>query len=143
MKEMPKVGLGTYLLEHKDVDGAIKAAMDSGYKLVDTAQIYNNEYQIGEALKKYNYKDVWITSKVYPANYGEHTLTSVKESVKRLGREIDLMLLHGPIDEDEKNIEAYKELMKAREMGLVKNIGVSNFMSQNWCNICCHWWIPI
>ena len=129
MKEMPKVGLGTYLLGHQDIDAVIKAAKESGYKLIDTAQIYNNEYQIGEALKKHNFNDVWITSKVYPANYGKHTLESVKESVRRLGREIDLMLLHGPIDDDAKNVEAYKELMKARELGLVKNIGVSNFMT--------------
>ncbi len=129
IKDIPKVGLGTWLLTDRDeLKGSIKSAIESGYKHIDTAQVYNNEFQIGEILKelKVDMKDLFITSKVVPLNY-EHTIESTKESLRRLQmKQIDLMILHAAFYKD-LNIKAFKDLVQLQKDGLVRHIGVSNF----------------
>lgn len=125
-KELPQIGLGTWLLEAKNVDLALSTAKESGYNHIDTAQLYNNEYQIGQAVKKLNY-DCYITTKIWPLNYKNYTRKSFFQSLERLEMsKIDLVLLHWPLT-DELNAKAYKELMTLREEGYVNNVGVSNF----------------
>ncbi len=128
--DIPKIGFGTWeLLGNNIIEKAIITAINSGYKHIDTAQIYNNEYQIGKILKKYNIETdkIFITSKVWVLNYRYHTYNSVKQSLKRLQvKKINLMLLHVSADTED-NIIAYKELIRARQEGLIEHIGVSNF----------------
>ncbi|NQZ65586.1 MAG: aldo/keto reductase [Mycoplasmatales bacterium] len=130
INEMPKIALGTWLVRNsKIIDEIIPAALNNGYKHIDTAQIYFNEELIGNTLEKLNIKreDYWITSKVWPLNFKYHTYQSIEKSLERLKTNyIDAMLLHS-IENDQNIITAYKELMRAREDGLVRNIGVSNF----------------
>jgi diketogulonate reductase-like aldo/keto reductase len=132
--EMPKVGLGTWLIQDNEViQELIPGVLNNGYTHIDTAQIYNNEYSIGEALKKSSVKreNIFITSKVWPANYKYHTRTSTQESLRRLSLNyIDLMILHATLD-NETNLIAFKELLELKKEGIIKYTGVSNFFQQD------------
>ena len=127
--EIPRFGYGTWLLKDKDVKIGIEGALDNGYIHIDTAQIYNNEYDIGQVLSSYDRDKIFITSKVWTINFKKYTEISIVESLRRLNiKYIDLMLLHWPCRNDQEYIyNAYKGLMDARKNGLVKSIGVSNF----------------
>ncbi|MDI4567763.1 MAG: aldo/keto reductase [Mycoplasma sp.] len=127
---IPQIGLGTWQINPEDIDNTLKSAISIGYKHIDTAQIYNNEYEIGGFLKNNQAsKDLFITTKVWPSNFSDEEtfLTSIKQSLKRLNLEtIDLLLLHWPINGYSTN--AYKWLEKAKDLNYCKSIGVSNFM---------------
>jgi diketogulonate reductase-like aldo/keto reductase len=143
-KKMPMIGLGTYLI--KDEEGlriAIDTALDSGYRFIDTAQVYRNEEMVGNALKdllpKYQLTrdQIFITSKLDPKNSGPKAYENVCKSVEALGAEyIDLFLVHWPGRsgypiKDKRNKDARKlawqGLEKAYNEGLVRAIGISNF----------------
>ena len=127
--KIPIIGYGTWLLEGKDTLASIQGAIDAGYKHIDTAQIYNNEYEIGQVIAKNKRENLFITSKIWPINYLHYTRKSIVESLRRLKLTyLDLMLLHWPINNhDEINVHAFKELINAKNEGYIKSIGVSNF----------------
>ncbi len=130
IKEMPKIAIGTWLLKDKKVlKEVIKSGFEIGYKNIDTAQVYFNEEMIGEILEelKIARDDYWITTKIWPVNFKYHVYESLVASLKRLKTSYaNAVLLHAMVD-TEMNIHAYKELIKAREDGIVQNIGVSNW----------------
>lgn len=129
IKTMPKVALGTWMINDKKViNDVVTTALKNGYKHIDTAQVYFNEEFIGETLSKLDVprEKYWITSKVWVANMKYHTYESVEKSLEKLqATYIDTMLLHS-MTEENIIINAYKELIKARENGLIRTIGVSN-----------------
>ena len=127
--KIPRLGYGTWLLTEDNTEKGVSTALNNGYIHIDTAQMYNNEYDIGKVLKSYDRDKIFITSKVWTENFKKYTTRSILESLRRLDiKYLDLMLLHRP---DPKNQEytykAYSELMEARSKGLTKSIGVSNF----------------
>ncbi|KAB1198651.1 MULTISPECIES: aldo/keto reductase [Haloferax] len=131
MKEFPQLGFGTYKLEDRDecID-AVTTALDVGYRHVDTAQMYDNEEYVGEALAEsdVDVDDVFVATKLKPANLGyDDAIETAHESAEKLGVEtIDLLYVHWPLntyDEDE-TLTALDELVEA---GLVANVGLSNF----------------
>lgn len=130
IKEMPKVALGTWeIKDPKIISEVIPTALNAGYKHIDTAQIYFNEEYIGDALSQTDIdrSEYWITTKIIPVNFRYHAYDSIVESLKRLKTSyIDTILLHMSIN-DEDNLIAYKAAMKARDEGIVRTIGVSNF----------------
>ena len=127
---IPALGLGTYqLVGDANVDLMVYA-LESGYRHLDTAQMYQNEEEVGKAIKNATIKreDIFLTTKVLPANLGKSTfMPSVEESLKKLQTEqVDLLLIHWPNFDYE--LEEYiTELMTAQEKGYAKHIGVSNF----------------
>ncbi|CAE7943442.1 unnamed protein product, partial [Symbiodinium necroappetens] len=137
------IGLGTCLVSEGDVTRQVSSALDTGYRVIDTAQRYGNEAGIGRALKEafdkgLRREEVFVTTKVWPTNYGfDKAISSVQDSAKKLGLEaIDLVLPHWPglstsIEAAESNFRLRRETWKALEQmkkdGLVKNIGVSNY----------------
>ncbi len=125
---IPIIGYGTWLLEGDDTK-ATQSAINAGYRLIDTAQIYNNEYEIGKIIAKNNRENLFITSKIWPINFRYFTRTSFIESLRRLKLSyIDLILLHWPINKQDKiNAIAFKELINIKNEGLISVIGVSNF----------------
>ncbi|KAI5188784.1 hypothetical protein NEMIN01_0152 [Nematocida minor] len=138
------LGLGTYETKCEEADVAVKAAMEAGYRLYDTAQIYRNEKQVSEAIAKTGVerKEVFITTKVSTENQGyENALASVRKSLKVMEQSyIDLVLIHWPgakgVDlQSKKNKElrhgTYRALLELQEEGAVRNIGVSNFMQSH------------
>ena len=97
---MPRIGFGTYKLKDGDAVTACTKALKAGYRLIDTASIYGNEKQVGEALRasKLPRSEVFITTKVWRSQHGyDRTITSVKKSLRALKLDyIDLVLIHWP-----------------------------------------------
>ena len=129
---VPSFGVGTFRLTGDVVIESVSNAIELGYRAIDTAQIYQNESDIGKALKRadINRSDLYITTKVWVDNYERDKLIqSVKESITKLGVEyLDLVLIHWPAPTSNVAIEEYLlALAEAKRLGLTKEIGVSNF----------------
>ncbi|MBN2893562.1 MAG: aldo/keto reductase [Bacteroidales bacterium] len=130
-KQIPALGLGTYrTTNNNDVENSIKAALDSKFTLIDTAAVYGNENEIGDALKKLNSRreNLFITSKVWNSDQGyDSTLKAFEKSLKKLQTDyLDLYLIHWPFFSS-KMTETWRAFERMYEEGVVKNIGVSNF----------------
>lgn len=127
--EMPILGLGTWSLSGKDAKKAVLWALDTGYRLFDTATIYGNEKEIGDALKvsEIPREEIFITTKVWKSDHGyTSTLRAFEKSLKSLGLDyIDLYLIHWP-DSELRN-ETWKALEKIYSERKVRAIGVSNY----------------
>ncbi|KAI1785910.1 Aldo/keto reductase [Ganoderma leucocontextum] len=128
-RSMPRIGLGVY--QNDDAKPAVLAALKSGYRHVDTARMYENEKQVGEAVRESGVprEQVFVTSKVDSKEHGAViTSKAIDDSLKNLGSGyIDLMLIHSPLSGKEKRLEAWKAFVAARNEGKVHNIGVSNY----------------
>ena len=130
---MPSIGFGTSLITGDECIETIKKAIEVGYRHIDTAHAYENEAEIGQAIKQSNIdrKNLFITSKVWKDSMGyENTLKSCEETLKNLKLEyLDLFLIHWPKNNDDNlNIETWKALEKLYNDGNVRAIGVSNFL---------------
>ena len=99
--EMPRFGLGTYNVSNDDCKQAVATALKNGYRHFDTAQAYNNERGVGEAIKESGIprEQIWVTSKLWPTEYGEgKTLEAIDRMLERMGLEyLDLLYIHQPI----------------------------------------------
>ncbi|MCX7982749.1 MAG: aldo/keto reductase [Syntrophales bacterium] len=129
--EMPMLGLGTFLSEPGEkTRKAVQWALEAGYRHVDTARIYGNEKDVGDGIRESGIprEHVFITTKVWNDDQGyDSTLKACEESLKKLGVDyIDLYLIHWPVPQ--KRLETWQALIRLREEGVVKAIGVSNFM---------------
>ena len=129
--EMPAIGLGTYGLFEDQGVGEIRNAIESGYRLIDTAENYGNEVQVGQAIKEAGVprEDLFITSKF---NRKWHSVIGVQQawenSIRKLGADyIDLYLIHWPNPDQDKYIDAWQGLTTLLQQGKVKAIGMSNF----------------
>jgi 2,5-diketo-D-gluconate reductase A len=127
----PQLGLGTYNLRGDDGIAAIVAAIDSGYRLLDTAVNYENEREVGEAMRRsgLDRDELIVTSKIPGRHHGrEEAVASIEASLRELGLErIDLQLIHWPNPSVAKQVETWQGMIDARDRGLVRSIGVSNF----------------
>ncbi len=125
---MPVIGFGAYLLpDGEECVNTIKTALQTGYRLIDTAAAYTNERSIGKAVRESGVArdEIFLTTKIWVQDYGyEQTLSAIDGALGRLGLDyIDLMLLHRPAGD---NIGAYKALEKAKADGKLRSIGVCN-----------------
>lgn len=130
--EMPWLGLGVFLVKDgEEVVNSVKAALEVGYRSVDTAAAYKNEESVGKAIAESNVprEELFITTKVWNADQGyEATLAAFDVSMKKLGLEyLDLYLIHWPLPSQGKFIDTWKALEKLYKDGRVRAIGVSNF----------------
>ncbi len=131
--KIPILGLGTYLLTGNSGQKAIEFALKTGYRLFDTATLYNNEKIVGNALRnsKISREEVFITTKVWNSDQGYlNTLKAFDKSLNNLGVDyIDLYLIHWPVEGKWKETwHALEELYKNKK---VRAIGVSNFYIHN------------
>ncbi|MBC1474428.1 aldo/keto reductase [Listeria grandensis] len=130
VENLPNVGLGTWLLtDFDELKDAIQTARETGYQHIDTAQVYNNEYDIGVILKDLaiDRSELFLTTKIAPMNYKKHTKTSVHQSLQRLGTDyLDLVLLHAELNKT-LNLSAYQALLELQKEGIIRHVGVSNF----------------
>ncbi|MED1796046.1 aldo/keto reductase [Brevibacillus nitrificans] len=128
--KMPWLGLGVWKAKDgEEVTGAVRSAIESGYRSIDTAAVYGNEVGVGEGIRQagIDRDQLFITTKVWNADQGyDSTLKAFDESVKRLGIEtLDLYLIHWPVKG--KYVETWRALEKLYRDGYVRAIGVSNF----------------
>ena len=124
--DMPLNGIGTYSLTDEECFDSITNALNSGVRLIDTAQAYNNEEDIGRAIKASDVprEDIFITTKLYP-NQFDNPESAIDLALEKLDVEyIDLMLLHHPGEND---VKAYKAMEKYVEQGKIRSIGLSNW----------------
>lgn len=126
---MLQLGLGTFLQPSDSVcEQSCLTALKAGYRHIDTAHAYNDEAGVGRAVKESGIprKDIWITSKLWPTEYGEgKTLKAIDEMLKRMQLDyIDLLYVHQPIGDF---VGAWRDMEKAVAMGKVRALGISNF----------------
>ncbi|RIP34007.1 aldo/keto reductase [Staphylococcus gallinarum] len=134
--EMPILGLGTFRVDNSDqCKAAVKHAIESGYRHIDTAMIYENEEKVGEgiaeALKSTGLErsELFITSKLWLSDYGRNNVAEAyATSLKKLGLDyLDLYLMHWPGTDEALMIDTWKGMEDLYKEDKVKNIGVSNF----------------
>ena len=133
--QLPSVGFGTYPLKGDDGVTAMVSAVESGYRLLDTAVNYGNEEEVGEAIRRSGLarEDIQVATKI-PGRHHEYALAvrSVEDSLRRLQLDhLDLCLIHWPNPSVGKYREAWRALVDVRERGLVTSIGVSNFTERH------------
>lgn len=132
MNSIPALGLGTFRLKDQQVFDSVTNGLELGYRHVDTAQIYGNEAEVGEAIAatKIARKEIFVTTKIWTENLPKDKLIpSLKESLSKLRLDkVDLTLIHWPAPNDSIAVAQYMEaLAEAKAQGLTRLIGVSNF----------------
>nr|WP_202437125.1 aldo/keto reductase [Streptomyces sp. SID5910] len=129
------MGLGTWPMKDDEAERAVSAALETGYRLIDTATNYRNETGVGRGVAGSGVprEEIVVTTKLPGRHHGhEETLASFEESRVRLGLEyVDLYLIHWPLPRVDKYVDSWKAMIKLREDGLVRSIGVSNFLAEH------------
>lgn len=123
--KMPMAGIGTFLLSPDEAEASVLAALEGGYRLIDTANAYVNEKAVGRAMKKSGLKreEIFLETKLWPSFYENDD--AVDKTLERLGTDtIDLLLIHQPAGN---YVAGYRQMEKAYKEGKVKAIGLSNF----------------
>lgn len=145
---IPKIGLGTWLIDNDEISDVVSNAISLGYRHIDTAQAYQNEEGVGIGIIKsgVDRKDLFITSKIAAELKDfDSAYKSIDETLEKLNLEyIDLLIIHSPEPWNDfrgsshyfsGNIEAYRALEVAYKKGKIKAIGVSNFLQEDLENI--------
>ncbi len=134
---MPMLGYGVFQIKQNETKRCVADALSCGYRLIDTAQAYYNEREVGAAIAKSGIErsDIFLVDKVWVSNYGRGTTyDSIQSSLKILGTDyIDLMLLHQPYND---YYAAWRDMERALDDGLVRAIGVSNFDPVRLLDLC-------
>jgi diketogulonate reductase-like aldo/keto reductase len=130
--ELPALGLGVFQTPPDETRDAVRAALDAGYRHIDTAAAYGNEREVGEAIRAsgLDRSDVFLETKIWISDYGyDETLHGFQKSAGKLGVEqIDLLILHQALPSAfDRTLEAYRALETLLADGKVRAIGVSNF----------------
>ncbi|WP_047979752.1 aldo/keto reductase [Ornithinibacillus contaminans] len=132
---IPAVGYGTYKLKGNEGASAIESAINKGYRLLDSAYNYENEGTIGEAIRRTSIRreDLRITSKL-PGRYHtyEDAVITIQESLYRANLDYyDIYLIHWPNPKRDHYVEAWQALIDAKKWGLIRSIGVCNFLPEH------------
>ena len=130
--DMPQLGYGVFQVPPEDTERLVADAIDLGYQAVDTAAFYRDEAAVGRAVRDSG-KSIFVTTKLWNDDQGyDRALRAFDASYKALGLEtIDLYLIHWPVPGRDLYLDSWKALIRLRDEGRVKSIGVSNFtMSQ-------------
>ncbi|BCI65810.1 aldo/keto reductase [Acetobacter aceti] len=128
--DMPQVGLGVWKTPPEKTTSIVRYALNAGYLAVDTASIYGNEEGVGEALV--DRPEIFLTTKLWNADQGfDSTLRAFEESARKLRRDvIDLYLIHWPVPKKHLYVETWRAMIRLRDEGRVRAIGVSNFTAE-------------
>ncbi len=129
--EIPTVGFGVWKVLDEEAPTTVQQAIETGYRLIDTAKIYGNEIGVGKAIQNSNVarEDLFITTKLWNSDQGyESTLRAFDESLEKLQLDyVDLYLIHWPTPMYDNYVESYKALEEIYKSGRAKAIGVCNF----------------
>ena len=132
---VPKIGFGTYKLNGAHGVQVIDSAIDRGYRLLDTAFNYENEGAVGKAVRRSSVprSELLISSKL-PGRHHTYAeaINTIQESLYRAGLDYyDLYLIHWPNPKEDHYVEAWQALINAQKLGLIRSIGVSNFLPEH------------
>ncbi|WP_418720353.1 aldo/keto reductase, partial [Bilophila wadsworthia] len=126
---MPGYGFGGYAAHGEEIINAIRWAVRDGYRYIDSAAMYGNEAEVGEAIRTCGVQreELFISSKIWPTRFDDPD-ASLAQSLRDLGIDaLDCCLLHWPGTDRKQRLSAYEKLLRRREEGFVRRIGVSNF----------------
>jgi diketogulonate reductase-like aldo/keto reductase len=128
---MPQLGYGVFQVPDAETTDAVKAALEAGYRSIDTATVYGNEKGVGQAIAESGIArdELFVTTKLWNSAQGyDSTLKAFDESMRKLGLEqLDLYLIHWPTPERDKYLDTWKAFEKLHADGRVRALGVSNF----------------
>ena len=129
-RSMPQLGLGVWRTPADDAAKVVADALDAGYLAVDTAMIYRNEEGVGEGARG---REVFLTTKLWNDDQGyDETLRAFDASAGRLGRDsVDLYLMHWPAPKKDRYVDSWRAMVRLREEGRARSIGVSNFTAEH------------
>lgn len=127
-RQMPQLGYGVFQVPPEETERLVGNAIDLGYEAVDTATFYRNESGVGKAVRN-SRKPIFVTTKLWNDDHGyDQALRAFDASYAALGLDaIDLYLIHWPRPRQDLYVESWKALIRLRDEGRVKTIGVSNF----------------
>lgn len=132
-RAMPQLGFGVWQVEPDQAVPAVHQALEDGYRSIDTAAIYGNEAEVGEAVRISGLPrdDVFVTTKLWNPDHGR-AADALDESLARLGLTyVDLYLIHWPTPKQDRYVEAWKTMVELQRAGKTRSIGVSNFTRAN------------
>jgi 2,5-diketo-D-gluconate reductase A len=128
---IPAIGFGTYPNAGDDSRTTTISALDAGYRLLDTALSYENEPGVGQAVREYDLprSEILVCTKLAGRHHGyDETIKGLHESLANLGLDyVDIYLIHWPLPRLDKYVDSWKAMVKLRDDGVVRSIGVSNF----------------
>lgn len=134
-RSIPQVGLGVWRTPRRDAVDVVRTAIESGYRHIDTATIYENETEVGDGIRASDVPrgDIFVTTKLWNDDQGhDAALRAFDASLSRLGLEyLDLYLIHWPSPRRKRYRETWKALVQLRNDGRVRSIGVSNFAAEH------------
>ena len=134
-RRIPAIGFGTWPLAGEEATRLVTAALQVGYRLVDTAARYENEKEVGAGLRASGLPrpELFVTTKLRGADHGyRSTLRALDESLERLGLDhVDLYLIHWPLPRLGRYVESWKAMIELRERGKALSMGVSNFQPEH------------
>ena len=130
-RRIPQLGLGVYKVPDEETAALVAGALRLGYRHVDTATLYRNEAGVGRGVRESGVprEDVFVTTKVWNDDHGyDATLRAFDVSLDRLGLDhVDLYLIHWPSPSRDRYVDTWRALVRLREEGRARSIGVSNF----------------
>ena len=131
---IPQLGLGVWQTPNDTAVTAVQAALEAGYRHVDTAMIYDNETGVGEGIRRagIDRKEIFVTTKLWNSDQGfDSALKAGEQSLKRLGLDfVDLYLIHWPAPRRGLYVDSWRALSRFKEEGRARSIGVSNFPAE-------------
>jgi 2,5-diketo-D-gluconate reductase A len=134
-RSMPQLGLGVWQTPAEATAQAVRAALDVGYRSIDTAAVYGNEAGVGEGVRASGVprEQLFVTTKLWNSDQGyDETLRAFDRSLERLGMDyVDLYLIHWPHPAAGRYIDSWRALVRLQEEGRALSIGVSNFMIEH------------
>jgi 2,5-diketo-D-gluconate reductase A len=134
-RSIPQIGLGVFKVDPAETEEVVSAALEAGYRHIDTATVYENEEGVGRALAKSEIprEEVFVTTKVWNDDQGyDRTLRAFDRSLDRLGLDwVDLYLIHWPAPQQDLFVETWQALERLKKEGRALSIGVSNFRPED------------
>lgn len=131
-RQIPQLGFGVWQVSSEDIVPSVSKALDVGYRHIDTAAIYGNEEGVGEAIAQSGIPrdELFITTKLWNAKHAhDDAIPAAQESLRKLGLDyVDLYLIHWPVPDNDKFVEAWLALEEIQANGWSRSIGVSNFL---------------
>ncbi|MFM5905474.1 MAG: aldo/keto reductase [Micrococcales bacterium] len=130
-QQIPQLGLGVYKVTQDIADSLVQHAIEVGYRRIDTAALYDNELEVGAAIRKSGLprSELFVTTKIWNDRQGyASSLEAIDESLEKLNIDyIDMLLIHWPVPKQDRYLETWRAFEEALASGRVKGIGVSNF----------------
>jgi 2,5-diketo-D-gluconate reductase A len=134
-RSMPQLGLGVWQSPPDITADVVRTAIGAGYRSIDTAAIYRNEKSVGEGVRASGMarEELFVTTKLWNDEQGyDEALRGFEASLKRLGMDyVDLYLIHWPAPAQDRYIDSWRALLRLREEGRARSVGVSNFMPEH------------